>query len=141
MKYFFSGLLLFLPFFNVYAQDGQLMPYPKNEKFFIYPAEGQSQQQMQEDKFLCYQQAMQETGFDPSAIPHGEGPPPGIKDVTPQETPAGFGGSTGTPDKGYLAGEAKKEWKAEELNKYKSQRSEYNKAYKSCLEKNGYTVN
>ena len=141
MRYLFSFLFLFTAIAFVYAQDGQLMPYPKNEKIFIYPAKGQSEQQMQDDKFLCYQDAMNRTGFDPSAIPHGETAPPGINDIKPQETPAGFGGSTGTPDKGYLAGEAKKEWKKEELDKYKINKTEYNKAYRSCLEKKGYTVN
>ena len=141
MKYIFTMVLFISCISAANAEENQLMPYPENEKIFIYPAEGQSEQQLQEDKFLCYQEAMQKTGFDPAAIPHGEGAPPGINDVTPQETPAGFGGSPGTPDKGYLAGEAKKEWNKEELDKYKSNRAEYNKAYRSCLENRGYTVN
>ncbi len=141
MKYCLTALFIILGLSAVKADEKQLMPYPKNEKVFIYPNNGQSEQQLQEDKFLCYQNAMKKTGFDPSAIPKGKNAPPGIKDVEPPGTPAGYGGGTATPDKGYLAGEAKKEWKAEELNKYESNKSEYNKAYKSCLEKQGYTVN
>lgn len=141
MKYSYFLLTLIIFSSYVQAQDSQLLPYPENEKVFIYPAKGQSDQQMQEDKFLCYQESMQKTGFDPAAIPHGEGKPPGIEDIAPQKTPAGFGGSAETPDKGYLAGEAKKEWKSEELNRYESNKVEYNKAYKSCLKKRGYTVN
>ena len=141
MKYIITLVLFISSITAVNADENQIMPYPENEKIFIYPAKGQSEQQLQDDKFLCYQNAMQKTGFDPSAIPHGEGAPPGINDIAPQKTPAGFGGSPGTPDKGYLAGEAKKEWKKEELDKYKSNRAEYNKAYRSCLENRGYTVN
>ena len=36
MRYLFSFLFLFTAIASVYAQDGQLMPYPKNEKIFIY---------------------------------------------------------------------------------------------------------
>jgi len=141
MKLFLTGLLLILGLSALHAEDRQLMPYPQNEKLFIYPNNGQSEEQIQDDRFQCYQKAMQMTGFDPSAIPQGQYGPPGIKDVKPAKTPAGFGGSTGTPDKGYLAGEAKKEWKTEEINKYEADRTEYNKAYKKCLENRGYTIN
>lgn len=125
----------------IHAGEKQLMPYPQNEKIFIYPEKGQSEDQVREDKFMCYQQSMKLTGFDPSAIPEGQDTPPGIKDVEAPETPAGYGRIGSTPDKGYLAGEAKKEWKAEELNKYEANKAEYNKAYKTCLEKRGYSVN
>jgi hypothetical protein len=43
---FFSGLVL--------AQD-----------LIVFPAKGQSQEQMEKDKFECYGWAKQQTGFDP----------------------------------------------------------------------------
>jgi len=49
------GLVLTLFFANtLYAQE----PY-------VYPAKGQSQKQMEKDKFDCYVWAKQESGFDP----------------------------------------------------------------------------
>ena len=141
MKFTLIVLFLMLSITIIHSEERQLMPYPENEKIFIYPNSGQSEEQIREDKFMCYQESMELTGFDPSAIPQGQNAPPGIKDIEPPKTPAGYGGGTGTPDKGYLAGEAKKEWKAEEINKYESNKAEYNKAYKSCLEKRGYSVN
>ena len=141
MKYTLTALLLFFSITALHAGDRQLMPYPENEKIFIYPNKGQSDEQVQDDKFQCYQEAMKLTGFDPSSIPQGESAPPGISDVEPPKTPAGFGGNTGTPDKGYLAGEAKKEWKTDEINKYEAGKANYNKTYKTCLENRGYTVN
>ena len=35
------------------------------QELIIYPAKGQSQQQMERDKFDCYSWAKKETGFDP----------------------------------------------------------------------------
>ena len=35
------------------------------QEFMIYPAKGQSQEQMEKDKFECYTWAKQQTGFDP----------------------------------------------------------------------------
>jgi hypothetical protein len=42
----------------------------------IYPAKGQSQQQMEKDKFECYSWAKGQTGFDPMQIPTATSAPP-----------------------------------------------------------------
>ncbi len=42
----------------------------------VYPAKGQSQQQMEKDKFDCYSWAKGQTGFDPMATPKASTPPP-----------------------------------------------------------------
>lgn len=42
------------------AQDGKLM---------IYPAKGQSAQQLSDDRYACYVQAVQQSGFDPANPP------------------------------------------------------------------------
>jgi predicted lipid-binding transport protein (Tim44 family) len=47
------------------------------QDFIIYPAKGQSQEQMEKDKFECYQWAKGQTGFDPMEMPKAtESPPP-----------------------------------------------------------------
>ena len=140
MKIIMAYIFLFSGILAAFAQDKQLMPYPENEKLFIYPKDGQSEEQIQNDKFQCYQKAMKVTGFDPSAIPQGEKAPPGIKDLESVKTPETFDGDYSTPDKNYLAEEAKKDWKTEEINKYKVNKAEYNKTYKSCLNKLGYII-
>ena len=43
---------------------------------YIYPAKGQSQQQMEQDKFDCYNWAKKQTGFDPMNPPPSVPPPP-----------------------------------------------------------------
>ena len=39
------------------------------QDFIIYPDKGQSQQQLEQDKFECYTWAKQQTGFDPMQMP------------------------------------------------------------------------
>ena len=42
----------------------------------IYPAKGQSEQQMEKDKYECYSWAKKQTGFDPMQVPTASAPPP-----------------------------------------------------------------
>lgn len=46
------------------------------QDLFIYPAKGQSQQQLDRDKVECRQFAVQSTGFDPAAPTQATRPPP-----------------------------------------------------------------
>lgn len=46
------------------------------QDLIVYPAKGQSQDQMEKDKFACYSWAKQETGFDPMETPQATAPPP-----------------------------------------------------------------
>lgn len=46
------------------------------QDFVIYPAKGQSQEQMEKDKFECYSWAKQQSGFDPMETPKATAPPP-----------------------------------------------------------------
>ena len=47
------------------------------QDFFIYPNKGQSNEQMEQDKFQCYNWAKGQTGFDPMQVPTATSPPPG----------------------------------------------------------------
>ena len=49
------------------------------QDFMIYPAKGQSQDQMEKDKFECYSWAKGQTGFDPMEMPKATAPPPSKK--------------------------------------------------------------
>jgi predicted lipid-binding transport protein (Tim44 family) len=46
------------------------------QDFYIYPNKGQSQEQLEKDKFECYSWAKQNTGFDPMETPRASEPPP-----------------------------------------------------------------
>lgn len=45
-------------------------------ELFIYPQKGQSQEQLEKDKFECYGWAKGQSGFDPMAPPTVSEPPP-----------------------------------------------------------------
>ncbi len=46
------------------------------QELIIYPAKGQSQDQMEKDKFECYTWAKGQTGFDPMQMPTATSPAP-----------------------------------------------------------------
>ena len=58
------------------------------QDFMIYPAKGQSQDQLEKDKFECYSWAKGQTGFDPMEMPKATAPPP-----TKQATSSTAGGA------------------------------------------------
>jgi len=136
---------------------------------FIYPAKGQSQQQLEQDKAACYRWAVQQSGFDPMAPPTTTAPPPR------QEQPeggilrgagvgalvgvaagaiagdAGKGAAIGAATGGIFGGirrhrqetrnEAQQEqWAREQATIYQKRRNNYNRAFKACMEGKGYTL-
>ena len=46
------------------------------QEVIIFPAQGQSDEQMEQDKFACYTWAKKESNFDPMALPTVSAPPP-----------------------------------------------------------------
>ena len=46
------------------------------QDLIVFPAKGQTQQQMERDKFDCYSWAKQQSGFDPMQTPAPAQPPP-----------------------------------------------------------------
>jgi hypothetical protein len=46
------------------------------QEHIIYPAQGQSAEQMDRDRFECYTWARDQTGFDPMALQMATAPPP-----------------------------------------------------------------
>ena len=139
------------------------------QELIIYPAKGQSQDQMEKDKFECYTWAKQQSGFDPMAMPQTTAPPP------KQETQkggvvrgglrggavglaacaiagdAGKGAAIGAASGGLIGGmrrrdqkrsqqQAQKQWEQEQANAYMQGRNSYNRAFGACLEGRGYTM-
>jgi hypothetical protein len=62
----------------------------------VYPAKGQSQDQMERDKFECYSWAKNQSGFDPMKTPTAtSAPPPKEKNVWGAGKTGIAGGATG----------------------------------------------
>lgn len=76
----------------------------------IYPAQGQSQDQLEKDKFECYTWAKGETGFDPMQMPTASSPAPSQekKSVGGSALKGGAVGGIGGAVIGGIAGGKKK---------------------------------
>jgi predicted lipid-binding transport protein (Tim44 family) len=139
------------------------------DDMYVYPQKGQSNKQMEKDKYECYGWAKKKTGFDPMAAPTATAPPPA------QEAPKGgllrgagrgalgglaIGAIAGDAGKGAAIGaasgamiggirrseqvkqedQAQQQWAQNKASQYAHNRSEYNRAYSACLGGRGYTV-
>ena len=136
---------------------------------FIYPEKGQSQEQMEKDKFECYSWAKGQSGFDPMQVPTATAPPPqqeaqkgGVGRGAARGATVGVvgGAIAGDAGKGAAIGaasgaliggmrrrdqqrsqqQAEQQWAQDQSAQYQQRRSSYDRAYGACLEGRGYTV-
>ncbi|BBO18814.1 conserved hypothetical protein [Candidatus Brocadia pituitae] len=128
------------------------------QNLIIYPAKGQSQEQMEKDKFDCYSWAKQQTGVDPMVASAASQQPAGSQGSTVRGAArgaavgAGIGAIAGDAGKGAAVGAAfgglrghRQRREAEQVQQHQAAQSnqridEYNRAYSACLESKGYTV-
>ena len=138
------------------------------QELIIFPAKEQSKEQMEKDKFSCYQWARDETGFDPMKVPTASAPPPqeqaqkggalkgaavgaGAGALIKRGGSRSKGAATGAVVGGLLGAvstasqrrsdeQARQQWEQEQVAQYAQQRNTYNRAYSACLESKGYTV-
>lgn len=128
------------------------------QNLIIYPAKGQSQEQMEKDKFDCYSWAKQQTGVDPMVASAASQQPAGSQGSTMRGAArgaavgAGIGAIAGDAGKGAAVGAAfgglrgnRQRREAEQIQQHQAAQSnqridEYNRAYSACLEAKGYTV-
>lgn len=127
----------------------------------VYPAKGQSQQQMEMDKSSCYSWAKGQTGFDPmqAPVPATAAEPQGgaVKGAAKgAAVGAAVGAIAGDAGKGAAigataggAGGAVKKRKGQKEQQAQAQQqaaaadqklADYNRAWGACLEGKGYTV-
>ena len=132
---------------------------------YIYPAGGQSAEQMDKDKYECYNWAKNDTGFDPMETPTtSTAPPSGQKKsggaakgiLAGAATGAIIGDTSKAARRGAAAGglfggarqassnkkvdQQQQQWEQQEVANYNNKRDNYNRAYSACLEGRGYTV-
>ena len=84
-------MLAVLLFLSIFFADPVLAQDP-----IVYPAQGQSQDQMEQDKFECYRWARDQTGFDPMQTPTTTSAPPSKEEQVWGAGKSGVaGGATG----------------------------------------------
>ncbi len=139
------------------------------QELIIYPAKGQSQDQLEKDKYECYSWAKKQTGFDPMEVPKATAPPPkqeaskgglfkgaargAVVGVTAGAIAgdAGKGAAIGAASGALFGGmrrkdqkrqqeKAQQEWAQQQADQYQQKRNTYNRAFGACLEGRGYTV-
>ena len=140
------------------------------QDLFVFPSQGQSQEQMDRDKVECQIWARNETGFDPLQASTATTPPPAPE--APQggllrggargaavglaggaiAGDAGRGAAIGAATGALLGGmrrsdqvrredNAQQQWAQEQAAQQTQNRDNFNRAYKACLQGKGYTVN
>lgn len=139
------------------------------QELVIYPAKGQTQDQLEKDKFECYTWAKQQSGFDPMQQPTATTPPPqqqaqkgGVGRGAIRGLGAGalVGAIAGDTKKGAKIGaasgavvggvrrsdqknqqaQAEQQWAQQQAATYAKNRDGYNRAFGACLEGRGYSV-
>jgi hypothetical protein len=73
----------------------------------VYPAQGQSPEQMEQDRFQCYTWARDNSGFDPMAPPTATSAPPRQKEGGGTLQGAAMGGAVGAAIGGITQGSKK----------------------------------
>jgi hypothetical protein len=130
----------------------------------IFPAGGQSSEQMEQDKFQCYGWAKNESGFDPMVVPTATTAPPqqeaqkggagrgllrgaalgGIVDGSDgAKTGAAAGAVIGgmrRRDQNKSQAQEQAQWEQQQTAIYNDNRNRYDRAYSACLESKDYTV-
>ena len=148
-----SGLLTF----------GLLIPMAYAQTY-IYPAQGQSDEQMEKDKYACYQWASKESGFDPMQAPQATQSQQASSDGSAGRGAAkgaaigAVGGAIADNNVGRSAAigavvgggvgaarqnkqqQAQQQQQQAAADQQAQQRANYDRAYGVCLEGKGYTV-
>ncbi len=146
-----------------------MMMAPATADFIVYPAQGQSEDQMAKDKFECQRWATQQSGFDPLATPRASTPPPAAEEPVGGAGTGLLRGAAGGALVGAIAGDtrrgaaigagsgallggmrrsdqvareeaARDNWEQQEVARISQERNDFNRAYQACLQGRGYTV-
>jgi len=139
-------------------------------KLMIYPSKGQSAEQQSADEGACMSWASQQTGFDPTAPLQATSAPPPQQQPTTNAGKGALRGALGGLAIGAIAGDAGKgaaigagaglliggvrhheqveksyaqqeAWAQQQAANYQQSQDDFNRAYATCLEGRGYTVN
>ena len=136
----------------------------------VYPSKGQSTEQQNSDEGACLSWASKQTGFDPTAPMQTTSAPPATEEPTASAGRGALHGAlgglvigaiTGHPGRGAAIGagtgalvggvrrqdqvedsyEQQDEWAQQQAEQYQQSQNEFNRAYATCLQGRGYTVN
>jgi hypothetical protein len=143
------------------------VPAPVMPRMYVYPAQGQNEDQLQRDRYECHTWAVQQSGFDPSKPGQGYStvvvaPPPGTGTATgalggailgsilagPRDSGFGllFGAATGAIVGSAVDANNQQQVAQAQRQAYEESAAErarvqaYRRAVTTCLQGRGYTV-
>ncbi len=140
------------------------------QDFFVFPGQGQSQEQMDRDQVECHIWARQQTGFDPMMTPRATERPPAREAPQGGVVRGGARGAAVGAVGGAIAGDAGRgaaigagtgalvggmrrsdqvrreqeadwQWTQQQAAQHSRDRDRFNRAFKACMQGKGYTVN
>lgn len=139
-----------------------LAPVAYGQELFVFPNDGQSQDQQDMDEFQCQRSARDRTGFDPMATPTARTARPQQQGGAASGAVRGallggaIGAATGNTRQGLRTGAAgggvmggmrradsnrqQEDWARRETQNYQRDRDNWNRAFIACMEARGYTV-
>jgi hypothetical protein len=139
-----------------------LAPGAQAQDWFIFPNDGQDQEQQDMDEFQCIRISRDRTGFDPMATPTATTRAPETQGgavggaargallgtaVGAVSGNAGRGLRTGAAAGGLMGGMRRADsnarqdqWAREETANYQRNRANWTRAFTACMESRGYTV-
>lgn len=139
-----------------------LAPLAQAQELFVFPNDGQSQDQQDLDEIQCMRIAQDRTGFDPMATPTATRRAPETRGGAVGGAAGGallgtaVGAIAGNTRRGALTGAAaggllggvrradsnrqQQQWAQEETANYRRNRDSWNRAFTACMESRGYTV-
>lgn len=129
---------------------------------YVFPNKGQTNDQLEKDKYDCYQWAKGQTGFDPMERPTATSAQPDQKGgavggaakgalvgvaVGAIAGNAGKGAAIGAAGGGLMGGMRRRQstqeqdkWARDQSSQYNARRNDYTRAWSACLEGKDYTV-
>ncbi len=139
-----------------------LVSFAHAHGLFIFPNEGQSQDQQDKDEFQCIRTATDRTGFNPMAAPSATRARPETQGGAVRGAAGGallgtaVGAIAGDTRRGALVGAAgggllggmrrndsrrqQDQWADEQAAIQQADRAQWERAFKACMQARGYTV-
>jgi hypothetical protein len=137
-------------FYSMLAAALLPVALPAAAETFVYPADGQSDEQMNKDKGECRQWAVNESGIDPANVSSGSAQKSVVGGAAKGAALGAIGGAiAGNAGKGAGIGAAvaaggtvigNRRRQADANQNADAARATYQRAYVVCLEGRGYTV-
>jgi hypothetical protein len=114
---------------------GGLAQAQQTGDLFVFPNNGQDQDQQDLDTLQCQRVARDSTGFDPSQRPQAY-----RNAVIGGAAAGGLLGGARSSRNNRQNDQRQQQWEQQQMAEYNRNRSNWNRAFSGCMESRGYTI-